>query len=83
VSFKLGNILEGLDYPDNTFDVVHFRFFILAFKKHEWAPILKEIMRVLKPGGYIVSKEAGMLVIYTYINSYIYITFANAYIGSG
>ncbi|KAI8888804.1 S-adenosyl-L-methionine-dependent methyltransferase [Backusella circina FSU 941] len=61
VSFKLGNILEGLDYPDNTFDMVHFRFFILAFKKDEWIPILKEVMRVLKPGGYIVSKEAGML----------------------
>ncbi|CEP14923.1 hypothetical protein [Parasitella parasitica] len=61
VRFQVGNILDGLAFEDNTFDMVNFRMFILAFKKEEWEPVLKEIKRVLKPGGLILSKEAGML----------------------
>ncbi|KAI8082674.1 S-adenosyl-L-methionine-dependent methyltransferase [Gilbertella persicaria] len=62
VSFKLNNILDGIAFPDNTFDIVHFRFFCIALRSEEWIPVLKEIMRVLKPGGIIVSKEPGMLL---------------------
>lgn len=62
VTFQLGNILEGLCFQDNTFDIVNFSFFILAFKAEEWVTILKEIKRVLKPGGYLLTREAGMLV---------------------
>jgi ubiquinone/menaquinone biosynthesis C-methylase UbiE len=62
VDFIVGNVLEGLDFEDNTFDVVNICLFILAFKSDQWVPVLKEIKRVLKPGGFILSKEAGMLV---------------------
>ncbi|EPB87591.1 hypothetical protein HMPREF1544_05573 [Mucor circinelloides 1006PhL] len=61
VTFQIGNVLEGLAFEDNTFDMVNFRMFILAFKTEEWAPVLKEIKRVLKPGGFILSREPGML----------------------
>lgn len=61
VTFQIGNVLEGLAFEDNTFDMVNLRMFILAFKTEEWAPVLKEIKRVLKPGGFILSREAGML----------------------
>lgn len=61
VQFEVGNVLDGLSFPDNTFDIVNLRLFILAFRTEEWAKVLKEIQRVLKPGGYILSREAGML----------------------
>lgn len=62
VTFQIGNILEGLSFEDNTFDMVNMNFFILAFKKEEWVGVLKEIRRVLKPGGFLLSREPGMLV---------------------
>jgi ubiquinone/menaquinone biosynthesis C-methylase UbiE len=64
VNFKIGNIAEGLDFPDNSFDLVHIRFFVCALRVHEWPTVLKEIKRVLKPGGFVYSVEPGMLVQY-------------------
>ncbi|KAI8391520.1 S-adenosyl-L-methionine-dependent methyltransferase [Radiomyces spectabilis] len=61
VHFLSGNILERLPFPDNSFDLVNMRLFILALRKEEWPPVLNEIYRVLKPGGMIQSIEAGML----------------------
>lgn len=61
VAFQTGNILERLAFEDNTFDLINLRLFILAFRTEEWDAVLKEIRRVLKPGGYILSVEAGML----------------------
>ncbi|KAI8336035.1 S-adenosyl-L-methionine-dependent methyltransferase [Blakeslea trispora] len=61
VSFKLNNVLDGISFPDNSFDAVHFRFFNLALRSEEWLPVLKEIYRVLKPGGVVVSKEPRSL----------------------
>lgn len=63
VSFQVGNVLDGLNFEDNTFDMVSLRFFVLAFRKEEWVGVLKEIRRVLKPGGYMLSIEPGMLEI--------------------
>ncbi|CAO3649558.1 unnamed protein product [Mucor hiemalis] len=51
--FSYGNVLEGLDFPDNTFDFVHMRLFILALREVEWPVAIKEILRVTKPGGII------------------------------
>jgi ubiquinone/menaquinone biosynthesis C-methylase UbiE len=39
-----------LPFPDNSFDSV---ISVLAFRYLDWDPILKEILRVLKPGGQI------------------------------
>ena len=65
VSFQTGNVLEGLAFEDDTFDLVNMSFFILAFRKDDWAGVLKEIRRVLKPGGFLISREAGMLEVGT------------------
>lgn len=65
VTFQIGNILEGLSFEDNTFDVVNMNFFILAIKREEWGGVLKEIRRVLKPGGFLLSREPGMLEVGT------------------
>ncbi|KAL0075687.1 S-adenosyl-L-methionine-dependent methyltransferase [Phycomyces blakesleeanus] len=61
VSFQGGNVLERLPFPDNTFDLVNIRLFILALRKEEWLQVVKEIFRVLKPGGFIQSTECSML----------------------
>ncbi|KAI9469332.1 S-adenosyl-L-methionine-dependent methyltransferase [Zychaea mexicana] len=61
VQFLHANVLERLPFDDNTFDFVNMRFFMLALRQEEWVIALKEIHRVLKPGGYFQSLEAGMM----------------------
>ncbi len=48
VSFRLGNVYE-LDLPENAFDFVYARFVFQHLEKPQLA--LKNILRVLKPGG--------------------------------
>lgn len=62
VTFKIVNILEGLPFEDDTFDMANLTLFILALKKDQWIPLLKEIKRVIKPGGLFLSREVSMLV---------------------
>ncbi|KAI8376460.1 S-adenosyl-L-methionine-dependent methyltransferase [Radiomyces spectabilis] len=61
VSFQVANVLERLPFPDNTFDFVNMRLFIIALRKEQWPTVIKELYRVLKPGGYLQSVECGML----------------------
>ncbi|KAG0169791.1 hypothetical protein DFQ30_003228 [Apophysomyces sp. BC1015] len=51
--FYYGDVLEGLDFEDNTFDLVNMRFFVLALRVEEWPIAIKEALRVTKPGGVI------------------------------
>ncbi|KAI9010402.1 S-adenosyl-L-methionine-dependent methyltransferase [Phycomyces nitens] len=51
VTFELANVLDGIPYPDSSFDFVHMRLMISAFRKEEWPFVITEIRRVLKPGG--------------------------------
>jgi ubiquinone/menaquinone biosynthesis C-methylase UbiE len=55
LEFKVGDALK-LDFPDNTFDVVHSH----ALWVHVHDPVvgLKEFYRVCKPGGIIVCRES-------------------------
>ncbi|KAI8335331.1 S-adenosyl-L-methionine-dependent methyltransferase, partial [Chlamydoabsidia padenii] len=59
IHFQVANVLEGLPFEDNTFDFISLRLLILAFRKEEWIIALKELYRVLKPGGFIESKDCG------------------------
>ncbi|ORZ11802.1 S-adenosyl-L-methionine-dependent methyltransferase [Absidia repens] len=61
VHFEVGSVLERLPYDDNTFDFINLRFLILALRNDEWSIALKELYRVLKPGGVIESMECGQL----------------------
>ncbi|OAD69066.1 hypothetical protein PHYBLDRAFT_150063 [Phycomyces blakesleeanus NRRL 1555(-)] len=56
--FKLVNVLDGLPFPDATFDFVHMRLLIVAFRINEWDKVIDEIYRVLKPGGLIQLVES-------------------------
>ncbi|CAB4439176.1 unnamed protein product [Rhizophagus irregularis] len=52
--FLKTDILEGLALEDNTFDFVHLRCITLIFTDEEWSnKVIKELIRVCKPGGWI------------------------------
>lgn len=53
VRFKQGDARE-LPYPDNTFDLVYNGYMFDLIPLDGFAPILKEMQRVLKPGGQLV-----------------------------
>jgi SAM-dependent methyltransferase len=60
VTFEEGNILTGLAYPDDTFDVV-FSSQVLGHFPPPDMPLtaLKEMRRVLKPGGVLATRDAA------------------------
>jgi SAM-dependent methyltransferase len=57
VQLDLRNIAKTLSYPDNFFDYIHQRLLVTALTSEDWNNVLKELFRVLKPGGYIELAE--------------------------
>ncbi|OAG04993.1 HbrB-domain-containing protein [Paraphaeosphaeria sporulosa] len=55
VEFSTGNVLEGLPFADETFDVVWMSQVLLHIP--EPVKALKELRRVLKTGGFIADRE--------------------------
>ncbi|KAI8360908.1 S-adenosyl-L-methionine-dependent methyltransferase [Choanephora cucurbitarum] len=62
LSFSEANVLQGIPYPDKSFDFIQLRFVLLAFKTGEWNFVLSEIMRVLKDGGLLQCIELDMKI---------------------
>ena len=58
VIFEKGNILEGLDYPDETFDIIYCSQLFGHLPPPD-LPLraLTEIRRVLKPGGILATRD--------------------------
>ena len=49
--FQVMNILQPLDFPDNTFDLINARL-ISGFMHPAWWPgLMRECLRILRPGG--------------------------------
>ncbi|KAI8388218.1 S-adenosyl-L-methionine-dependent methyltransferase [Radiomyces spectabilis] len=66
--FETGDILEGIGHGNETVDYVHQRMMYNAYHDDDIGWVMQEIMRVLKPGGWvdlvevdIVPKRAGPL----------------------
>lgn len=55
ISFEVGNVLEGLKFPDASFDVVFCNMVLV----HTPEPViaLREMKRVCKPGGFVACRE--------------------------
>lgn len=53
VHIHLMDVLQPLDLPDDTYDLVNLRFTVGVFPRDRWVEILKECFRICKPGGII------------------------------
>ncbi|KAI8051157.1 S-adenosyl-L-methionine-dependent methyltransferase [Syncephalis plumigaleata] len=53
VEFETMNILEGIQYEDNTFDYVHMRFLTSGIPKTYWPTLISDIARICSAGGAI------------------------------
>lgn len=60
--FVQSNILSRLSFPDHYFDFVYQRFLYLGLTIDDWPVALKELRRVMKPGGWIELFEPCMRV---------------------
>ena len=60
-AFLQGNMLEGLPFPDNSFDFTHQRLVAVALPTNQWARQLRELMRVTRPGGWVELVEGDLL----------------------
>jgi ubiquinone/menaquinone biosynthesis C-methylase UbiE len=60
-AFIQGNMLEGLPFPDNSFDFVHQRLVIVALPTDQWVRQIQELLRVTRPGGWVELVEGDLL----------------------
>ncbi len=56
--FVQGNVLEGLPFPDRTFDFVHQRLLVAGIPLTRWPGVVNELLRVTTPGGWVELLEA-------------------------
>lgn len=52
-TFALGNVLERIPFPDNSFDFIHQRFLTLAIPAARWPGVVDDLLRVARSGGWI------------------------------
>lgn len=60
-TFVQGNILEGLTFPDGSFDFVHQRALLAAITHDHWPQVARELTRLARPGGWVESLEVTEL----------------------
>ncbi|KAF9087665.1 hypothetical protein BGX23_007959 [Mortierella sp. AD031] len=60
--FSPSNLLTRLSFPNQYFDFVYQRFLYLGLTIDDWPVALKELRRVMKPGGWIELFEPCMRV---------------------
>ncbi len=59
VQFQVGDVLRGLSFPAEYFDLVNQRFGMSWVRKWDWAELLPQYQRVCKPGGVIRITESS------------------------
>ncbi|KAF9420587.1 hypothetical protein BGZ76_004073 [Entomortierella beljakovae] len=60
--FQLCNILQGLPFPDNHFDFIYQRLLVYALSPEQRKQVNIELLRVLKPEGYLQLVESDGIV---------------------
>ena len=60
VEFLVMDALMVLEFPDNYFDLVNFRFGVSFMRKWDWPKMFSEMHRVVKPKGIVRIVEFGM-----------------------
>lgn len=56
-TFRVMDVTQRLDFPDESFDLINTRFIIAFMKRDQWPLLLGECHRLLKPGGVIRISE--------------------------
>jgi ubiquinone/menaquinone biosynthesis C-methylase UbiE len=51
LEFQVGNILQPLQFPDASFDLVNARCLFSSLSPADWPPLIEECKRILRPGG--------------------------------
>ncbi len=51
--FEIMDVVKGLTFPDDTFDVVNARFMVGFLAREQWPLVVRELLRVTRPGGTI------------------------------
>lgn len=51
VHFQVMDILKPLDFPDASFDLVNARYIVGFMQRERWPSLIKECLRILRPGG--------------------------------
>jgi ubiquinone/menaquinone biosynthesis C-methylase UbiE len=57
-AFVQGDILQGLPFPDRSFDFTHMRLLFSAIPSDRWPRAVGELTRVLRAGGWVQLLEA-------------------------
>ncbi|HEY0756865.1 MAG TPA: methyltransferase domain-containing protein [Ktedonobacteraceae bacterium] len=59
---RQGNILTGLALPDGVIEFTHQRFLVLAIPDVQWPSVVRELVRVTRPGGWLELVETDARV---------------------
>ncbi|CAG8504221.1 14676_t:CDS:2 [Funneliformis caledonium] len=51
--FIHNDILQGIPFPPNSFDYIHMRNMTLCFTENQYEQIIRELIDLLKPNGYL------------------------------
>ncbi|MCO5565503.1 hypothetical protein L7F22_019177 [Adiantum nelumboides] len=60
ISWIVGNVLQGLPFPDQCFDLVHIRFLNSGIPKQKWSNLLDDVNRILSPAGNLCIFETDL-----------------------
>jgi ubiquinone/menaquinone biosynthesis C-methylase UbiE len=53
------NVLHGLPFEDDSFDYVHQRLMVTALPVGAWPDVVRDLLRVTRPGGWVELVESG------------------------
>src|SRR5215469_5661748 len=53
------NVLQGLPFADGSFDFVHQRLMVTALPVATWPDVVRDLLRVTRPGGWVELVEGG------------------------
>jgi SAM-dependent methyltransferase len=57
--FLQWDVLADFPYSDHRFDYVHQRLLVAVIPARRWPSVVKELVRVTRPGGYVELLDAG------------------------